>query len=152
MNVTLQVQDGLSGLQRCYAYISPPVGSTANQISCSTPINTATQFMSGSTSCLLNVPRFATAGNWTWDYIFCLDFANNYRYIYASDLPAYGFPLVAFVQTGLADTLPPTLLVFSFTPSVVNTTSASASITFVLNVSDDISGPSRCEVTILLPD
>ena len=90
----------------------------------------------------VTIPQYSEQGTWSINSVHLEDNAGNFSTIYTSQLQADGFPS-SFQQTGMGDTTPPTLAGFSFTPTTVDTSNGTATITFTAHITDDISGVSN---------
>ena len=87
----------------------------------------------------LTLPQFSEQGTWHVSYLMLVDQVGNTRTLTQSQLEANGFHATIDV-TGTSDTTPPTLVDFSFTPTSVDTTSGSQTITVTAHITDDLAG------------
>ena len=87
----------------------------------------------------MTIPHWSAQGTWTAQSVLLADNAGNTQSMTTSQLQTAGFP-TTFQETGPGDTTPPQLAGFSFTPTSVDTSSGSATITVTAHVTDDLSG------------
>jgi serine protease len=87
------------------------------------------------------VPQFAEQGTWTADGFLIRDRLGNQRALTTAQIAASGFP-TSFTQTGsaIADTTAPQLASFSFSPTSIDTASASQVVVVTARITDDIAG------------
>jgi NADH:ubiquinone oxidoreductase subunit C len=83
-------------------------------------------------------PQFVESGTWNVLGISLTDNARNTRFFTTADLQALGFATELHVVS-VQDVTPPTLLDFSFTPTVIDTSTGSQQVTVTVRTSDDIS-------------
>ncbi len=95
----------------------------------------------GSSAKALTFTSSTAPGTYSITSIDITDNMNNERTYYPADLTAKGFPTSLTVQSGgTGDTTAPQLTSFSITPSVVNVSAGSQTVTFSASAQDDISG------------
>jgi hypothetical protein len=141
INVSFDITDDSSGLSYCYFYVRSISGVS---VGCNTNSFSPGAVLSGTVTCVINLPSSSAPGNWTWDYGYCYDNANRQAYFSTSSLAALAGSSTAFVQSGLGDTAPPVLFSLRYSPAVVNTSFSSALVTATFAVSDDFSGVAGC--------
>jgi len=86
-------------------------------------------------------PLYVEAGVWTTSFR-AFDVAGNQISLGPSMLHSLGFPSEITVVDARPDTSPPTLLGAEFSPNSVDVSSADATVTLSLNISDNLSGVS----------
>lgn len=86
------------------------------------------------------IPAHSEAGTWTVETVLLIDTLLNQKRIGPGTLAALGFPTSFTVISTGADTTPPRLAGFDFTPKTVNTSGQAQTITFTAHITDDISG------------
>jgi hypothetical protein len=140
----ISVTDDLSGISSCSAYVSPPPGSQDSSRSCSTQSFVVNEMLAGNVTCVFSIPRYASTGAWTLNYVQCFDHRGSVGYAYfPADLNG---PATSFTQVGRPDVRGPSITFFSLSPSTISTLDTSASINIVVRASDDVSGISWCYV------
>jgi len=87
----------------------------------------------------LEVPQYAENGTWTIESFSVSDKVGNLIQPSVAELAASGFPTV-LVVTGPADTAPPVLVGFDFSPRTVDTTTGSQTVMVTWHVTDDVAG------------
>jgi hypothetical protein len=146
VTVTAQVTDNLSGVSAVDMQFDSPgseiVGCGLNLIS-GTNLN-------GTYQCVLTFPEYSLAGTWTVYDVFVYDNIDNYQGYTAADLSALGFPTQLQV-TSNQDTQPPVLTSFTFSPTSINTTTSSATVTVTAQVTDNLSGVSSVDMQFNSP-
>ena len=136
VTVSLHITDDLSGFNNGYVQFVNPSHANSALAFVSRVSGTATDGMYAGTA---TIPAFSEPGTWTAYYAQFTDTVGNVRQYSMADLVAAGFPTNLTVIS-LVDSMPPVLASFDFTPKQVNTSSASASVTVSLHITDDLSG------------
>lgn len=145
VTVNFTLTDDLSGPNLFQVSLVSPSGATTQRASVNlTPATT----VSGSAG--LTFPKGSEAGTWTVAGAFVSDAAGNTLSLDTAGLTASGFPTSLNVIS-TTDTTPPNLTGFSFTPSSINTTSASAGMSVAFAATDDLSGVKSFQVTLMSP-
>jgi hypothetical protein len=145
VNVNFTVTDNASGVLYFEAAFLDPFGSPVQRVS--TLFSPATTV---SATRALTFQRFSTAGTWTVSSIFLADAAGNTRIMDTNAIAAAGFPTT--LQVGSPqDTNPPSLTAFSINPGSVNTTAAPATVQLNFTATDDLSGVTGIQVSLLSP-
>ncbi len=88
----------------------------------------------------ITMPRYSEPGNWQVNFMTLEDNANNFSYLYTSNLQAMGFPTTIAVTSNPSDTTPPKISSLSFGPNFIDTTMGSQPVTVTLGLSDNLSG------------
>lgn len=101
-------------------------------------------------SVVLTFPRFSPAGTWKVLYLFLADQAGNTLFLDTNAFVARGFPTDLTV-TSAADTTAPNITSFSFTPTAIDTTAASANVTVNFTVTDNLAGANFFQVVFVSP-
>ena len=87
----------------------------------------------------MTVPRYAETGTWQLTGATLVDAAGNNVYLAPADFTNAGYP-TSFVQTGIADTTAPTIASLSFSPGVVDVSTAPQTVTIRARIVDDLVG------------
>lgn len=95
--------------------------------------------MDGIYASTMNVPRYSETGTWRLSYLVLVDAVGNMRRLFDQDMLDLGFP-VEFTVTGTADTSPPNVLSFDFSPKTITIENAAQGITFTTRLTDDVTG------------
>ena len=138
VTLTARITDDLSGVSqfsRCFMFKSP--SQTKNAIQCWDRISGTA--LDGIYQRAIGIPAFTEPGTWTLDLYLLADTAGNDGSKTAAALQAAGFPATLSV-TSASDLQPPTVMSLDFTPKVVDTTSAPATVTLTARITDDLSG------------
>ena len=134
VTINYSVTDDLSGANvLCGIFTSP--SSTQNRTTC--PTFPAATNQSGSFD--VSFPAFGESGIWKLSICCVTDAVGNARQYSTADLAAAGFPTDLQV-TSVQDVTAPTLTSLSFSPTAINTTTGSATVTINYSVTDDLSG------------
>src|ERR1035437_4925733 len=133
--VNATITDDLSGFYSGYVeFIGPN-----NQYVIGSFSRTSGTALNGTYQATVTVPRFVAAGVWKAS-VQLQDSAGNLSRLSASNLVTLGFPTDLTVTDSSPDTLPPTLLSASFSPSSIDVSSSSVNVTVTLQISDNLSG------------
>jgi Bacterial Ig-like domain len=92
------------------------------------------------------IPRWSTPGTWNMTSVSLSDKAGNYRYYGVTELTALGVDTTLEV-TSTADTTPPSLAAFTFSPGSVNSTTGPKVVTVTAKANDSQSGVSYISVS-----
>lgn len=133
--VSFTVADELSGIASVSVQLTSPSGSQNR--SCSVASD-APAPLSLESACNLQFVQNSEAGSWTVKSLVITDAAGNAATLAAADLTGYSATLTVIAST--VDTQAPSLAAFSFTPTSVNVTSATANVTVTATVTDNLSG------------
>src|SRR5579863_5882520 len=135
VSVTAQLTDDLSGVTYGYLVFYSPSG----QHSVGAYLNlTSGTNLNGTYTGTAVFPAYTEPGTWT-ALVTAYDNAGNELYDSTAQLQSLGFPATIGV-TSQQDTQPPVLTALSFTPTQVDTTSTSASVSVTAQLTDDLSG------------
>ena len=85
-------------------------------------------------------PQFSEPGMWTIASLNLIDIAGNQVSLNTAALQGLGLPATFTVFSAPADTTPPQVTSFAFTPAVIDTSAGSALVTVTMTISDDLSG------------
>ncbi|HEY0151097.1 MAG TPA: hypothetical protein VGB92_03805 [Longimicrobium sp.] len=142
---TFAVSDAGSGIN--YVGVTTPLagGGLAGLCTSSTPESGTSN--DGTYGCTITVPRGHPAGTYTVTSVLMQDKVGNRFERTGAQLAAAGHPTAISVENSASDTSPPVLKGFSFTPSTINVTTASATVRFTFAVSDAGSGINSVAVT-----
>ena len=133
--VNASITDDLSGLYYCTIIVQSPSGQLV-----SAGFDTVSgNSLNGTYYAAVNFPKYAEAGTWSI-LMDIFDNAGNHAMVPSSTLVSLGFPGTITVVDSTPDITPPTLLGVTFSPTSVNTTLFSASVTVSLHVSDALAG------------
>jgi len=147
VTMTAQVTDNLSGVAAVDAdFISPSGGEAA---SCGMSLISGTN-LNGTYQCTVGIPAYSEAGTWTVFYVYVADNVNNNHTYHTSDLAALGFPTQLQV-TSNQDLTAPVLASFTFSPTSVDTTTSSATVTMTAQVTDNLSGVAAVDADFISP-
>eukprot|EP00054_Salpingoeca_dolichothecata_P015693 m.90913 g.90913 ORF g.90913 m.90913 type:complete len:5352 (+) comp21611_c0_seq1:3-16058(+) len=140
-----------SGVSRIYVYFEngpkslspsfavPLVGTSGSrQLVSGSPYNGTMIFQ-------VTVPKFSLKGFWSLKYVRALDNKGLSTYVYSSSGQLGLSASSGFTQLAAGDVLPPSIHGVFVEPASVDTSKSSAAIAVRVNVSDDVSGVSRCE-------
>lgn len=139
------------GVRTCYATLTPPNsgdddGATQQppiRLTASVPSNLVSgSALSGVLRRTFTLPRGSAQGTWTVTNAYCIE-NNNLRGVFNGSS--------ALVQTGRGDTSAPQIVGASLSPSTVDTTSQTATVTVSVMVKDDFSGVTSCYVYLGSP-
>ena len=136
VTVTAQISDDISGVAGAFAWFSSPSGN--HTVLADLGMISGT-ILNGTWQGSATIPIYSESGTWTVSQVRVVDFAQNNRYYYTTDLQALGFP-VDLQVTSNPDNTPPTLNGFTFSPMQVDVTQQPAVVTVTAQISDDISG------------
>ena len=141
--VNATITDDLSGFSSGYVEFLGP----NNQYVIGYFSRTFGTTLNGTYRTTVTVPRFVAAGVWK-ALVYLWDSAGNSSRLAASNLVTLGFPTDLTVTDSSPDTLPPTLLSASFSPSTIDVSSSSVNVTLTLQISDNLSGVCiNCNIT-----
>lgn len=135
---TFRITDNLSGLEHAIADFRSPSGHQSRGALALPPPDSGT-VNDGLYQATMTVPEFAEAGTWTIHRVFLKDNVGNADSVGTSELEVLGFPTQLEVVS-VEDTSPPVLTDFSFSPSQVDVTAGSATVTVTFGFTDDLSG------------
>lgn len=138
ITVTAQATDNLSGVQSLGPLFLGPSGGGIERFGCNMTLISGTD-LDGTFQCVATIDAYSAPGTWTVSYMYVEDNIENEQIYYTSQLQAMGFPTQLQV-TSNPDTTPPVVTSFSFTPTVVNTTTGSATVTVTAQITDNLSG------------
>jgi hypothetical protein len=147
VTATATITDNLSGVSYAAAEFYSPEG--IQRFGCVFQLISGTN-LNGTYQCTGTILAYSEAGTWYVDYVYVEDNAGNQQYYYTSDLQSLGFPTNLQV-TSNPDTTPPVLTSFTFTPTSVNTTYGSATITATAQATDNLSGVASLGPLFLSP-
>ncbi len=136
ITVTAQITDNLSGVAGSGAEFYSPLG--VQRFGCNMNLISGTN-LNGTYQCTGTIRAFSEPGTWYVSSVYVQDNAGNLQYYYTDDLQSLGFPTNLQV-TSNPDTTPPVLTSFTFSPTAVDTSTHSATITATAQATDDLSG------------
>ena len=96
-------------------------------------------------------PKSSQAEIWTVESVNAYDQVGNETSLNTSALAAASFPTRLLV-VGTSDTTPPYVTPFSFSPSTIDTSTGSATVSVSVSATDDLSGLGTFQVVFLSPD
>jgi hypothetical protein len=134
VTVSYTVTDDLAGATAICARFDSPSGT---QVRSSCTSFTAATTHSGTID--LDFPPFGEGGTYTLEIYGVGDAVGNVRGYSTEDLAAAGFPTELAV-TSVQDNTAPVLTSLGFSPTAINTTAGSATVTISYSVTDDLSG------------
>ncbi len=138
ISFTAQLTDDLSGIYYAGVYLASPSGVQGYAPFLFDLVSG--DRLSGTLQGGLWVPQFTENGDWLISDVHAQDVAGNVHYWEQNELRAMGIPVTLTVVGALRDTLPPSLLGLTFTPKVVNVSDGPQTITFTVQLTDDLSG------------
>eukprot|EP00042_Codosiga_hollandica_P059532 m.919648 g.919648 ORF g.919648 m.919648 type:complete len:5113 (+) comp60190_c0_seq1:147-15485(+) len=148
---TIGFKDDLSGMSRCTSWFSPR-GTGTNAFSIyfdgSGGIRNGSA-LNGFLTSQASLSSFSTSGRWDLTQLHCADISGTFKYYNIPELlTAWNKTqdAVGFLQAGLPDTQPPTILQLSLTPSMIDTSAVGVSVNLDIQFSDDSSGVEKCSV------
>jgi hypothetical protein len=145
VTVNFAATDDLSGVSSLQVtFLSPSGVATQSGTANLNPATTVT----GSTA--VTFPRFSEPGAWTVSSVFLTDAAGNTTLLDSDGLAAAGFPNTLTV-TSTSDSTAPSLTSFSFSPTTITVSSTSANVTMSFHVTDDLSGATTFQASLLSP-
>ena len=145
VTVGFTLSDDLAGANSFQILFTSPSGNSTQLGS-----KTFTAATTVNDSLTVTFPRFSESGTWTVSAAIVGDAAGNTQILSASDLASRG-PATLTVTSGPADTTPPTLTAFSFTPTTINVTGAPATVTLNFTMTDDIAGATDFQAVFISP-
>ena len=99
----------------------------------------------------ITLPQFSPSGAWSILYVFVADAQFNTLFLDSAGIAAAGFTNTTVQVSSTADTVPPVLTAFSFTPATIDTTAASTNVTVNFTLTDDFAGANFFQVTFVSP-
>ncbi|MGB5694038.1 MAG: hypothetical protein WBM46_00165, partial [Polyangiales bacterium] len=90
-------------------------------------------------STTINMPMFSEAGDWHVGHVTLEDAPGNRVTYFGATLDPLGLPTLPVVSSP-EDTTSPQITGFSFSPTVINTSTSSQSVTVTIDATDDLSG------------
>jgi len=138
---TMTVTDAKAGVETAFCGFQAPNSNQSQGCAAITP-STGTR-NSGTFSCMLTLPRYSDAGNWT-PSVLLFDRVGNVA------IPAAAGTLA--VTASPEDVTAPSLTGFSFAPTAVNVGAAAAMVACTMNVSDALAGVSSASCTFSYTD
>ncbi|MBP7149365.1 MAG: hypothetical protein KBD01_17680 [Acidobacteria bacterium] len=134
---TMVLTDALSGIETAGCqFISPDFLQVE---SCSATAPSAGTPNNGTYSCTVTLPRYSRSGAWMVNAVTADDVVGNQLTVDMVTLIMRGFP-TSLIVTSDPDITPPQLGAFDFNPKSVNVTSAPATVTCSMPVTDNKSG------------
>ena len=143
---TVNATDDISGLKNCRIYFVSPIGVQGEM----RDGNFKRGVLDGTVTITITIEQYAEAGDWKVDYIRLKDIVHNSHIYWTGELETMGFPTILTV-TSVEDLAYPTLTGFSFTPDAVDVISGPATVTCIVNATDDISGLNYCRINFISP-
>jgi hypothetical protein len=145
---TLDIQDDLAGFApTCGSYcsyglislMSPSGKQNQGELSKQMTLLSGTPEQ-GQWQIAVNLPQYAEAGKWTISSLWLQDTVGNGNYLSTSSLQSLGFPTSFTVTSSPSDTEPPQLVRVDISPTFVDTSARSATVTATLQATDNLSG------------
>lgn len=142
VTVNLHVTDDLSGVSSAYAaFYSPSMGQYQYVYTDKIWGSSRDAELKGT----LTLPQFSEAGDWIVYSIGLYDNANNSQWIDNATLTSLGYPTLLTVTSSGQDVTPPQLSSLSFSPTAIDVSSGTQSITFTLDITDSPAGVAFCK-------
>lgn len=146
VTVTMQVADSQSGIVQNYpAFLDvsfkSPSGAQRRVMfggGGATPpftLISGTQ-QNGTWQGTLTFPQFSEIGTWVVELVHLVDGVGNSANFGAAGLQARGFPTQLFNAATVDDRTPPTLVDFSFSPTTIDTSAGTATVTVTMRATD----------------
>lgn len=148
VTVSMQLEDAGSGTAHAQVWFRNPSGNTLVRCESATPF--AGTPAAGTFRCRLAVPAGGEPGDWLLEALTVKDVTGNTRQLGTAELDSAGHPTVLHVSGPPADTQPPTLTNFSFSPDTVAANGAD-SVTVTMELTDAGSGAYRAQATFVSP-
>ncbi len=141
VNFSVTATDNLSGVASLYAEFTSPSGGQTQTAYGYSANRTSGSALNGTYSFNAVIPQYAENGIWTLSYLQAYDVIGNYVTLYTSDLQTMGFPTTLSVA-GTSDVAAPAITAMTFSPQVVTVSASSATVTFTVTATDNLSGVS----------
>jgi hypothetical protein len=148
VTVALQLQDAGSGVAYAYAAFINPAGNKV--VSCETSAPSTGTAANGTFTCRLAIPSGGEPGIWTLWSVDARDAAGTQSRMVTTTLASAGYPTALRVSGPPADTEPPSLTGFSFSPDTVVANGVD-SVTVMMEISDTGSGVDWAQVSFASP-
>jgi hypothetical protein len=145
--VEWRLSDAGTGVAGVGAVFRSPSGESAY---CGTSTPWAGTPADGTFRCRIGLPFDGESGDWTLESVGATDGTGNLRRLLTPALDSAGYQTVLRVSSPPADTLPPSLTGFSFTPDTVAANGLD-SVTVSMELTDAGSGANRAEIHFLSP-
>ena len=133
INLFLNISDDLSGFQYAYVNFSSPSGVQFQQSYVPDAVRIQGNSLSGIYQATATLPLHAEPGIWTMT-AFLVDRVGNSNSVFPAGMPP------SFTVISSPDITPPVIKSVLATPSSVNVSAASQTVTFTVNAADDVSG------------
>ncbi len=99
IHATARITDDLSGVTSAGLVFISPSGSHSLNVPLTCGLTGhPVDFTSG--DCTAQMPQYSEIGNWTFNYAYVGDAANNFQYLYTADLTAAGVPIPGPIANG----------------------------------------------------
>ena len=140
-SITLSVEatDDLSGIGWVSAVLTSPSGEQSHCFCSGLPL-TSGSYTGGDFTSSIAIPQFSVAGTWMVDYIIIEDNVNNRRRYSAAQLATLGASPSFEVLATQEDETASEIADITLTPTEVDVSDGSASITLSVEATDDLSG------------
>jgi hypothetical protein len=148
VTVSLQLRDAGSGVASTYAAFRGPAGN--GYATCESRAPFSGTRAAGTFRCRLAVSSGAPPGNWTLESVETRDATGNFRRMQTAELDSAGYPTVLRVSGPPADTTPPALTGFSFSPDSVRA-NGTDTVTVLVEITDHGSGAERVQTDFISP-
>ncbi|MDP8980940.1 MAG: hypothetical protein M3O35_10145 [Acidobacteriota bacterium] len=146
VNVNFTLTDAGTGVYYLETALTDPTGSfVLRAFKIFTPSASVTD------SVPITLPQFSLSGTWKIAYVFAADAQFNTVFLDSAGIAAAGFTNTTVQVSSTADTVPPALTAFSFTPATIDTTAASTNVTVNFTLTDDFAGANFFQVTFVSP-
>jgi len=150
LTFTATLTDDLSGVASLQFELESPSGNQSRTAFATSSSRTSGTAQNGTYGFTVTMPQFSEPGTWTIGTAYLRDAIGNSRSLVTADLTAIGAPTTVNV-TGSADTTPPRLTSLTFTPGIVNASSATVTMSFTATLTDDLSGVSSLQFELESP-
>jgi hypothetical protein len=146
--VEWQLSDAGTGVVWAVAVFRSPSGDS--QSSCETRTPSAGTPADGTFRCRIGFPFGGESGDWTLEWVWATDVTGNSSSLSTLALDSAGYQTILRVSSPPADTFPPSLTGFSFTPDTVAANGLD-SVTVSMELTDAGSGASRAGIYFISP-
>ena len=150
ISFTARVTDDLSGVSNASATFFSPSSAQAVGVNFGAGTRVSGDALDGTYVAQATVPSFSEQGTWTLISLSLVDNAGNGVSLTPAQVASAGLP-TTFQVTGRGDTAAPSLVSFSLSPSMVDTSAGPTTISFTARVTDDLSGVSNASAAFFSP-
>jgi len=140
VTVTATVTDDLSGFKEAIFMFADPSGTQLEPCAMYKPTGSS-GLRSYSGTCTVELSQHSLAGAWKVTQVLLTDEADNVIHLTtAEQVAALGFAVDLAVTSSDADVAGPVITAFAFSPSTIDTSAASVTVTASFTITDDKSG------------